>query len=216
MNCSENELSSHRGKDLKLQRLYKPWAQADNSVFPVVGWEQQLYPNTSWSLRLAVTMVINLHSTATYFLSLVGLLTDSRPQINPRLRCCCIHHTFTENSIFSCLFFLSSFLPCSSVSLSFSCFPRQLWYRLAFCCVSCFLPYLTTPILVFLMFSLKSIPALAWKSLINNQFKHSAKSDNLTKSNKHWFTFSNFQVCVFPFSFLVKIVRPITFCYTNI
>lgn len=146
LNGSENELSSHKGKLSKLQRWYKQWAQANNTVFP----EQHCYPNTYWSLLPAVAMVISLHSTATYFLSLVGLLTDSHPQINPRLQRCSIHHNLTENSIFlfSVLLSLHSSVPLSPAFL-FN-FSLILAHCVTFCLVSFFSHFWLHLSLVFL------------------------------------------------------------------
>lgn len=95
------------------------------------------YPNTYWSLLPAVSIVINLHSAATYFLSLVGLLTGSHPQINPRLLCCSIHQALTENSSFFSMSFSPHLLLCVTLGPAFLF--NLCWilpHSLAFCFVS--------------------------------------------------------------------------------
>lgn len=166
MNCSENELSSHRGKDLTHQR----WAHAYNSVFPDGRWESHRYPSTYWSLLPAVTIVINLHSNATHFLSLVGLLTGTHPQINP---CSCsIHQNLTENSIFLFLSVLFLPTPPPPPCVSLSCFPLELLFdcstlsHFLFCLPSShvWLDYSLSSFFVFLFYNLRlSCPHLLFQ-----------------------------------------------------
>lgn len=83
---SQNELSSHKGKGLRLQVMQTVNLKQIMLFFLTLG------VNGTYLKRLLpdVAMVINHHST--YLSSVVGLLTDNHPEINPRFRCCSIHH----------------------------------------------------------------------------------------------------------------------------
>lgn len=76
-----NDLSSHKGEDLALQRWYKQWVQAGNTVFPDVRWERRCYSNNYWSLPPAVAMAIN-QSLHCYLFPLSGWFVDRHPSPN--------------------------------------------------------------------------------------------------------------------------------------
>lgn len=153
------------------RRWHEPWAPADNSVFPEVGWEQ---PNTYWPLLPSFIMEINPNSANTYFFSPVGSLTDSLPpnqsqvallqhpsQPNRGLHLFLSLRLAVSPHLLSCLpplLFSSTFVWFfHTVPLSVSASLTSLMQL-----VCCFFSLFMNSIVVFLFFSFKSLLLLSY------------------------------------------------------
>lgn len=119
MNRPENELSSHRWKDVdtnrELRQIILYFLRSDESSQTLTD---HYYRPLSWkSIPTPPTPISSLR---------LARWQTAFPQINPRLHCCSIHHNPTEDSICSCL--SVSLSPHTSSPVSLRCFSLQLLF----------------------------------------------------------------------------------------